>query len=209
MSLTVLPAPERKEILMRAAVCYKFGQPLVVEEITIDPPQTGEVKVRLAATAICHSDIHLIRGEWGMRTPVIAGHEGVGVVEEVGVGVTHTRPGDSVVVCLVRSCGGCFYCTRGSPPMCEGGVALSKESRLRNESGDRIHQGLSTAAFAEYVIVDRSQVIPVPAQMPLAAAALLGCGVLTGVGAVVNTARVEPGSSVVVIGLGGVGLNAV
>src|SRR4029453_15580855 len=100
--------------MMNAAVCYAFGQPLVVEEIDIDPPQTGEVKVRLAATGICHSDVHLIRGGWGGGLPVVAGHEGGGVVEEIGPGVTLTQPGDHVVVSLLRSCGRCFYCLTGA-----------------------------------------------------------------------------------------------
>ena len=194
---------------MKAAVCYEFGQPLVVEEVNIDPPQQGEVKVRLAATAICHSDVHLVRGEWGGDLPVVAGHEAAGVVEEVGQNVTLTKPGDAVVASLLRSCGRCFYCTTGSPHMCEGAFALETESRLRNKRGQSLRHGIRVAAFAEYAIVDQSQVVPISADMPLDRAALLACGVITGLGAVVNTAQVESGSSVVVIGAGGVGLNAV
>ena len=194
---------------MKAAVCYEFGQPLVVEDIEIDPPQRGEVKVRLAATAICHSDIHIIRGEWGGQTPVVAGHEAAGVVEEVGDAVNLAQPGDRVVVSLLRSCGRCYYCAIGFPHLCEGQFALEAESRLHSRQGELIRQGIGVAAFAEYVIVDQSQVARVPESMPLDRAALLACGVITGVGAVVNTAEVEPGSSVVVIGVGGVGLNAV
>jgi S-(hydroxymethyl)glutathione dehydrogenase/alcohol dehydrogenase len=194
---------------MKAAVCYEFGKPLVIEEIDILPPQKGEVKVRIAAAAICHSDVHLIRGEWGGRTPVVAGHEAAGIVEEVGENVTITKPGDRVVVSLLRSCGRCFYCTTGSPYMCEGEFALDTESRLRNKRGEPIRQGSRTAAFAEYVIVEQSQAVPVPDEIPLDRAALLACGVITGVGAVLNTAKVEFGSSVVVIGVGGVGLNAI
>ena len=194
---------------MKAAVCYEFGKPLVVEEVNIDPPQQGEVKVRLAATAICHSDVHLIRGEWGGNLPVVAGHEAAGVVEEIGQDVTLTKPGDAVVVSLLWSCGRCFYCATGSPHMCKGTFALETESRLRNKRGQPLRHGIRVAAFAEYTIVDQSQVVPVPADMPLDLAALLACGVITGLGAVVNTAQIEPGSSVVVIGTGGVGLNAV
>jgi Zn-dependent alcohol dehydrogenase len=181
----------------------------VVEEITIDPPAAGEVKVRMAATAICHSDIHLIRGEWGGKVPVVAGHEGAGIVEQVGSGVNLVREGDHVVVSLLRACGRCRFCTRGAPHLCEGTFALQRESRLRNQRGQTIQQGLGTAAFAEYAVVDQSQVVTVPAAMPLESAALLACGVITGLGAVVNTARVGPGSSVAVIGVGGVGLNAI
>jgi S-(hydroxymethyl)glutathione dehydrogenase / alcohol dehydrogenase len=193
---------------MKAAVCYAYGQPLVVEEVEVDEPHEGEVKVRLAATAICHSDVHLIRGEWRGEPPIVAGHEAAGVVEAIGAGVTLTQPGDHVVVSLLRSCGRCFHCRLGAPHQCEGRFALQTESRLRNRSGEPLRQGANTAAFAEYVVVDQSQAIAVPADMPLDRAALLACGVSTGVGAVTNTAQVAPGSSVVVIGAGGVGLNA-
>ncbi len=197
---------------MKAAVCYEFGKPLVIEEVNLDPPQAGEVKVRVAATAICHSDVHLVRGDWvnwSSDPPVIAGHEAAGVVEAVGEGVTRTRPGDRVVVSLLRSCGRCFYCSIGSPFMCEGKFALATEKRIHAQSGQPINQGISTGAFAEAVVVDQSQVVKLPADVPLDRACLLACGVITGWGAVVNTARVEPGSSVVLIGAGGVGLNAV
>jgi NDMA-dependent alcohol dehydrogenase len=194
---------------MKAAICYAFDQPLSVEEVEIDPPQRHEVKVRLAATAICHSDVHLIRGEWGGKLPVVAGHEAAGVVEEVGPDVTLAQPGDAVVVSLLRSCGRCFSCIAGASHMCEGSFPLMTESRLRNQRGEALEHGVRTAAFAEYTIVDQSQVVQVPPDMPLDRAALLSCGVITGLGAVVNTAHVRPGESVVVIGAGGVGLNAI
>jgi S-(hydroxymethyl)glutathione dehydrogenase/alcohol dehydrogenase len=194
---------------MKAAVCYEAGKPLVVEDIHLDPPQWGEVKVRLAATAICHSDVHYIRGDWHGYLPMVAGHEAAGIVEQIGENVTLVQPGDRVVVSLLRSCGRCFYCTTGSPNHCEGTFALQTESRLHNKSGVRIYQGIRTAAFAECVIVDQSQLVRVPADVPLDRAALLACGVITGVGAVINTAQVKPGSTVVVIGVGGVGLNAI
>jgi S-(hydroxymethyl)glutathione dehydrogenase / alcohol dehydrogenase len=195
-------------MLMKAAVCYEFGKPLVVEEIEIAPPQAGEVRVRMVATAICHSDIHLIRGEWGGEPPIVAGHEGAGIVEAIGPGVQLVQPGDHVVVSLLRSCGRCRFCSTGTPHLCEGRFALAHESRLRNKAGQTIKHGIDTAAFAEYVIVDQSQLVGVPPDMPLDQACLLACGVITGIGAVVNRARVHPGSSVVVIGAGGVGLNA-
>ncbi len=197
---------------MKAAVCYEHGKPLVVEEVNLDPPQTGEVKVRLAATAICHSDVHLVRGDWvnwGADPPVVAGHEAAGTVEAVGEGVTLVAPGDPVVVSLLRSCGWCFYCTNGSPYMCEGQFALASENRIHNRHGQPLTQGISTGAFAEQVVVEQSQVVKIPADMPLDRACLLACGVITGYGAVVNTAQVKSGSSVVIIGTGGVGLNAV
>lgn len=197
---------------MEAAVCYELGKSLVIEEVELDPPQAGEVQVRIAATAICHSDVHLVRGDWvnwSSDPPLIAGHEAAGVVAAVGMGVTRTQPGDAVVVSLLRSCGRCFYCTIGSPFLCEGKFALATEKRIHDKSGRPINQGISTGAFAESVIVDQSQVVKVPADVPLDRACLLACGVITGWGAVVNTAQVEPGSRVVVIGTGGVGLNAV
>src|SRR5437588_9381683 len=194
---------------MRAAVCYEPGKPLIIEDIDIEPPQSGEVKVRLVATAICHSDIHALHGDWKANFPVVAGHEAAGIVEEVGENVTLTAPGENVVVSLLRSCGRCFYCMQGQSNLCNGTFALDTESRLHNKQGELIYQGIRTAAFAEYVIVDQSQVVTVPHTIPLEKAALLACGVITGVGAVVNTGQVKPGSCVVVIGLGGVGLNAV
>jgi S-(hydroxymethyl)glutathione dehydrogenase / alcohol dehydrogenase len=194
---------------MQAAVCYEFGQPLVIEDLTIDPPQTGEVKVKLAATAICHSDVHLIRGEWGGDLPVVAGHESSGIVAEVGPGVTTVQPGDHVVVSLLRSCGRCFFCQSGAPYNCNGQFALQTESRLRNQHGQTIHHGIHTASFAEYTIVEQSQCVKIPNSVPLDCAALLACGVITGLGAVTNTAKIAPRSSVAVIGVGGVGLNSV
>lgn len=194
---------------MRAAVCYAFGQPLTIEDVAIDRPHAGEVKVRIAATAICHSDIHLLRGEWPGEPPIVAGHESAGVVEETGEGVTGVRLGDRVVISLLRSCGHCFHCKRGAPHMCEGKFALNSESRLRNGRGQALHQGIFVGAFAESAIVDQTQVIRISGDMPLDRAALLGCAVITGVGAVLNTARVREGESVVVIGAGGVGINAI
>lgn len=163
---------------MKAAVCYAFGRPLVIDEVELDPPQEGEVKVRIAASAICHSDVHLIRGEWGGRPPLVAGHEAAGVVEEVGENVVTARPGDPVVVSLLRSCGRCFFCATGSPHMCEGRFALNTETRLHDRQGAPIAQGIRTASFAEYVVVEQSQVVAVPPDMPLDRAALLACGVI-------------------------------
>ena len=194
---------------MKAAVCYAFGQPLVVEEVDLEPPRGGEVNVRIAACGICHSDVHMIRGEWGGKLPLVAGHEGAGIVEAVGAGVTSVKPGDHVVVSLLRSCGRCAYCLTGTPYMCTGSFVSDTEGRLRNQRGERLRHGFGTATFAEYAIVDQSQVVPVPSDLPLDCAALLACGVITGLGAVVNTAQIPVGSSVVVIGTGGVGLNAI
>ncbi len=194
---------------MRAAVCYEFAKPLIVDDIDIDAPQTGEVKVKLAACAICQSDIYGINGAWGGSLPVVYGHEAAGIVEEVGPGVALTKPGDHVVVSLLRSCGRCYFCTQGDPHVCEATFALDDESRIHTKEGHPIRQGIRTGAFAEYVVVEQSQVVQVPDQMSLHSASLLACGVITGLGAVVHTAQVPSGSSVVIIGAGGVGLNSV
>src|SRR5260370_4241991 len=194
---------------MKGSVCYNPRKPAFIEDTEIAPPQPGEVKVRLAATAICHSDIHAIRGDWNGKYPVVVGHEAAGVVEEVGENVTLAAPGDNVVVSLLRSCGRCFYCVKGLSNHCNGTFALQTESRLRNKRGETVYQGIRTAAFAEYALVDQSQVVQVPQRIPLDLAALLACGVITCVGPVLNTAHVKPGTNVDVIGLGGVGLNAV
>jgi S-(hydroxymethyl)glutathione dehydrogenase/alcohol dehydrogenase len=194
---------------MKAAVCYELGKPLVVEDINIDPPQEGEVKVRMAATAICHSDIHGIRGELGMKPPLVAGHESAGYVEEVGKGVTLVKPGDPVVVSLLVSCGKCYNCRRGRTHQCSGVWPMDTETRLHNKKGQGLAQTLRTGTFAEYAIVNESQTVKLPDDMPLDRAALLACGVITGFGAVVNRAKVEPMSSCVIIGTGGVGLNSI
>ena len=194
---------------MKAAVCHEFGKPLVIEEIEIDPPRTGEVKVKLAACAICFSDIHYMEGAWGGTLPAVYGHEAAGIVEETGAGVTQARRGDRVVVSLLRSCGHCFFCAQGDPNMCETVFPLDQERRLHGKDGQAIFQGLRTGAFAEYVVVEQSQVVPVPETISFECASLLSCGVVTGLGAVVNTAKVPAGSAVAVIGTGGVGLNSV
>lgn len=194
---------------MKAAVCYAYDQPLVIEEIELDPPKTGEVKVRVVACAICHSDVHQIRGDWSAALPLVAGHEAAGVVEALGPGVTGVKVGDHVVISLLRSCGRCYYCSKGITHLCEGTFALQTETRLHNQRGEPIFQSIKTAAFAEYVVVEQSQLVPIPKEIPLDSASLLACGVITGLGAVINTAKVGTGESVAVIGMGGVGLNSI
>ncbi len=194
---------------MKAAVCYAYDQPLVIEDIEIDPPQTGEVKVRVAACAICHSDVHQIRGDRSAELPLVAGHEAAGVVEAVGPGVSRVKAGDHVVMSLLRSCGRCYFCSKGDTHLCEGKFALQSETRLHTKQGRPIRQSINTAAFAEYAVVDQSQLVPIPQEMPMDSASLLACGVITGLGAVINTAKVGTGESVAVVGIGGVGLNAI
>lgn len=194
---------------MKAAVCYEFGKPLVIEDVVLDLPQDNEVRVKLKACAICHSDIHYMDGAWGGRLPAIFGHEAAGIVTDVGPGVTLAKPGDPVTVTLIRSCGHCFFCDKGEPYVCETTFRLDIESPLHTRSGRPIQQALRTAAFAQEVVVHESQIVPIPADMPMDSASLIACGVITGYGAVVNTAKVSAGSGVVVVGTGGVGLNSV
>ena len=194
---------------MKAAICYEFGQPLVVEEIELAPPQAGEVRVKLAACAICHSDILFAEGAWGGTLPAVYGHEAAGIVAELGPEVKGLAVGDHVVVTLIRSCGTCHYCGQGKPYACETKFALDRNSPITKADGSAITHGLRTGAFAEEAVVHASQVVAIPKEVPLESASLLGCGVITGFGAVVNTASVPAYSSVVVIGTGGVGLNSV
>ena len=194
---------------MKAAVCYEAGKPLVVEDIDIEAPRKGEVKVRMEATAVCHSDIHVIKGDIPMETPCVAGHESAGYIEEVGEGVTKVKPGDPVVTSLLISCGKCFYCTTGRTHMCEAAWYRDENSPYRNKKGQSLKQLIKIGSFTEYTIVDESQVVKIPEDMPMDSASLLACGVITGYGAVVNRAKVEVSSSCVIIGTGGVGLNSV
>jgi Zn-dependent alcohol dehydrogenase len=194
---------------MKAAICYAFGQPLVIEEVQLDPPEYGEVKVQVAACAICHSDVAYIRGDWGGATPLVVGHEAAGTVVAVGPGVSGLQPGDSVLLHVRRSCGRCFFCTIGRPFNCEARFPLDSSTRLHTLQGAPLCQGLRTAALADYAVVDQSQVVKIPAALPFDRACLLACGVITGVGAAMNTVQVAVGSNVVVIGTGGVGLNTV
>ena len=194
---------------MKAAVCYEFGKPLVVEELEIDPPNAGEIAVRVAACGVFHSDVSVIAGAWDGRLPAVYGHEAAGVVEAVGRGVDGLAAGDHVVVTLVRACGRCPACAKGKPALCQTSFPLDERSPLRSRDGLEIQQGLRVAAFAEYLVIHASQAVPIPPDISLLAASLLGCTVLSGFGAVVNAARVEAGSGVVVIGAGGVGVNCV
>jgi S-(hydroxymethyl)glutathione dehydrogenase / alcohol dehydrogenase len=194
---------------MKAAVCREFKQPLAVEHVELAAPRAGEVKVKIAACAICHSDLLAMDGAWGGDLPAVYGHEAAGVVEEVGAGVAWLGPGDHAVVTLLRSCGHCPFCMTGEAQHCETKLPLDLRSPLAASDGSTIRQGLRTGAFAEQVVADASQVVVIPREVPLDSASLLACGVITGLGAVLNTAAVRPGSRVATIGTGGVGLNCV
>jgi Zn-dependent alcohol dehydrogenase len=194
---------------MKAAVCYEFNKPLVLEDVTLRESGRGEVKIRLAATAICHSDIHDMKGEMPGSTPFVGGHEAAGYIEKAGEGVTSVKTGDPVVVSLLASCGKCYYCVTGMPHLCLHRFDPPKEPRVRNKKGQPLDLKGNIGGFAEYVVVDESQVVKVPKDIPLDRAALLACGVITGFGGVVNRAKVRPFQSVVVMGAGGVGINAI
>jgi Zn-dependent alcohol dehydrogenase len=193
---------------VKAAVCREFGKPMTIEDITLADPGPGQVEVKIAACAICYSDISYADGGWGGHLPAVYGHEAAGTVTAVGPGVSAYAPGDTVLVTLVRACGACPSCAASHPATCE--TAWDTLSNpITGADGTRYEQGLRTGAFAEAVVVSTSQIAKIPADLPMDAASILSCGVITGVGAVVNTAGVRPGQSVVVIGAGGVGLNAI
>jgi Zn-dependent alcohol dehydrogenase len=182
---------------------------LAVEHVRLALPGPGEVRVRVAACAVCHSDITYMEGGWGGALPAVYGHEAAGVVLEAGPGVAEVAPGDHVVVTLIRSCGACRQCAQGRQVLCEGRFRLDEEGPIRAGDGSPVHQAMRTGAFAEAVTVHASQVVAIPKEVPLDSAALLACGVITGLGTVLNTARVPAGAEVVVVGTGGVGLNSV
>lgn len=195
--------------MIKAAVCHQFGQPLVIEDVELAPPGPGEIEVELSACAICHSDIHCADGAWGGDLPAVYGHEAAGHVTRLGAGVDRFQVDDPVVVTLIRSCGHCHYCARAMPAACESSFPLDRRSPLKSGNGVPLVHGLRTGAFAERVVVDQSQAVTVPSTIPLASASLLACGVITGFGAVANTADMQQGATVAVIGCGGVGLNSI
>lgn len=194
---------------MKAAVCRAFNEPLVIEELALEGPQAGELVVDVKACAICHSDITYMDGGWGGALPALYGHEAAGVVSAVGPETPGVAVGDHVVVTLIRSCGQCFYCSRGDRVMCETVLPLSERQPIKDASGAPVAQMMNVGSFAEQVLVHHSQIAVMPKDVDFAVASLLGCGVITGVGAAINTTSISPGESVVVIGTGGVGLNCI
>lgn len=193
---------------IKAAVCHAFGEPFVIEDIEIRAPIDGEVEVTLAACAICHSDISYAMGIWGGSLPAVYGHEAAGTVTAAGPNAKGVAIGDKVVVTLIRSCGTCPSCASARPTNCEEPYD-GDHGPIKTAAGGKLHQAMACGGFAEKVVVDASQVVILPDGISMAAASLLACGVITGIGAVVNAAKVRPGQDVVVIGAGGVGLNAI
>jgi len=199
---------------MGAEVPYEKSRPLTIEDFDLDDPGRGEVMVKIGAAGLCHSGLSVIDGNRPRPTPMVLGHEAAGVVEKLGPGVDDLKVGDHVVMVFVPSCGHCPPCAEGRPALCEPGAAangagtlLSGERRL-HRNGQDVHHHLGCSAFAEYATVSRRSLVKIDKELPLDEAALFGCAVLTGVGAVINTAKVSAGSSVAVIGLGGVGLSS-
>jgi S-(hydroxymethyl)glutathione dehydrogenase/alcohol dehydrogenase len=200
---------------IRAAILWEQGAPLSVETAQLEDPGPGEVLVEVRAAGVCHSDLHPARGDWPMRTPVVLGHEGAGIVRAVGAGVTRLEPGDHVVFCWAPACGHCPPCADGRPVLCDRLDKTTYRNRLPS-GGTRlrvrdtaVQPFLSTACFADHAVVAEEGAIRVPRDLPFESLAALGCAVVTGVGAVINAARVPSGASVAVIGAGGVGLNVV
>ena len=197
---------------MKAAVLHAANQPLTIEEVALTKPGPREVLLRTAFAGLCHSDLHFIEGLYSHPTPCVLGHESAGIVEAVGDAVTYVKPGDHVITCLSVFCGTCSQCVTGHPNLCENTevkLPPGVSRRLSWKSGELMNQFLNLSSFAEQMLVHENSMVKIDPDIPLDRAALVGCGVMTGVGAVFNAAKVEPGATVAVIGCGGVGLSAV
>ncbi len=201
---------------MKAAILYEPNTPLKVERVSLDEPQVNEVLVKLVASGVCHSDLSFMKGEMPAPVPVVPGHEGAGIVEKVGPGVTTLQPGDHVIMMVSFSCGKCRFCNEGKPTQCVenlptmAGAALPVSGTTRLSKGDQaLHHLFGLACFAEYTVVHERSCVKVREDAPLDKICLLGCGITTGMGAAINTAGVRPGESIVIWGTGGVGLSAV
>jgi S-(hydroxymethyl)glutathione dehydrogenase/alcohol dehydrogenase len=199
----------------KAAVVPESGQ-LLIETIELDPPKKGELLVRMRAAGVCHSDLHTYRGELRAKPPLVLGHEGAGVVEAVGEGVTRVKPGDAILINWLPACEVCTPCLRGEYNLCErfpsttfAGMLMDKTSRLRRQDGTMLKHYLSAATMSEYMVIDEAGAIPIPADVPFEVAAVIGCAVATGVGAVINTGQAGAGDSAAVIGCGGIGLSMI
>jgi len=199
----------------RTAILYAPGEAIRVEEVELDPPKDHEVQIKMVAAGVCHSDYHLVSGELPGYMPMALGHEGAGIVEAVGSQVTNCKPGDHVVLSFIPSCGTCYYCTRGHTNLCNMGAAilmgpqLDGTFRMHNSKGEDVGQMCVISTFSERSVVPDMSVVKVEDYYPLNKAVLVGCGVPTGIGAVIHRAKVEAGSTVMVIGCGGIGMNAV
>jgi S-(hydroxymethyl)glutathione dehydrogenase/alcohol dehydrogenase len=194
---------------MKAALFQKAHSPLTVEDLEIGEPQADEVLVRTVCSGVCHSDAHFLDGLWRVPMPTVLGHEASGVVERVGSDVTYVEPGDRVIMSFKPFCGQCYYCIRGEGHLCnDAGIAARAAGRL-SWKGSPVLQMANVGSFAEQMITTESGVVKIPEEMPMAEAALIGCGVMTGVGAALYTAKVPGGAITAVVGCGGIGLNVI
>jgi len=192
---------------VKAAICREFGAPITIEDLELASPGPGQIAVKTAACAICHSDIAYAQGKWGGTLPAVYGHEAAGTITDVGAGVKGFSKGDRVLVTLIHACGTCPSCAGGQPTSCDHG--WDPIPSPISEKGSEVVQGMKTGGFAEHMVIDQSQCIKLPDDIELDVASLLACGVITGVGAVTNSAKLKPGQTAVVIGAGGVGLNTI
>lgn len=198
----------------KAAVVYETGKPIEIEELTLDKPREGEVLIRYTHAGLCHSDVHIAHGDLEARLPMVLGHEGAGIIEEVGPGVTRVKPGDHVVCSFIPNCGTCRYCSNGQQSICDMGATIL-EGYLPGErfpiTGPAGQYGAMCmlGTFSQYGVIHQNSCVKVDDDLPLEKAVLVGCGVPTGWGSAVNTAEVKPGETVVVMGVGGIGINAV
>ena len=196
---------------MKAAVLRELNTPLQIEDVQVDNPGPHEVLIRTGATGVCHSDLHFIEGKYNTPMPVILGHEACGTVEAVGEQVSYLKPGDRVITCLSVFCGHCDRCLSGRPVLCSSTEVVRSQTEPPRLSQDDtpIQQFAHISSFAEQMLVHEHATVKVGDDIPFEQLALIGCGVTTGLGAVLNTARIEPGSTVAVVGCGGVGLNCI
>ena len=194
---------------MKAAIFHGPNQPLKIENVDIDDPKEREVLVKTIASGVCHSDLHFVDGLYMWPTPAILGHEAAGVVEKVGSQVTYLKPGDHVIACLSVFCGYCEECMSGHPNLCSNKAATQRGPNDKpriSQNGNAVNQFADLSGYAEKMLVHENALVKIDEKIPLDRAALIGCGVMTGVGAALNTAKVAPGSTVAVFGAGGVGL---
>ncbi|NQV93645.1 MAG: Zn-dependent alcohol dehydrogenase [Sphingomonadales bacterium] len=199
----------------RAAILFEPGKKLEIREVTVQDPGPGEVRVKLVASGVCHTDLHVMTGDLNAPLPAILGHEGAGIVHDVGPGVTSVKPGDHVILLWRLSCGECEYCSGSRPALCPEGTEVRGSGRLLDGTsrfsldGQEIKHFAGVSAFSNYTVLPEKAALKIPDDLPLELAALMGCAVITGVGAAVNAAQVKPGSTVAVFGAGGIGVNVV
>jgi S-(hydroxymethyl)glutathione dehydrogenase/alcohol dehydrogenase len=194
---------------VKAAIYQAAHQPLTIEDVDIIDPRPGEILVRTVCSGVCHSDLHFVDGAWSIPMPTVLGHEAAGVVEKVGAGVTYVQKGDHVIMSFIPFCGSCYFCVRGQPHLCNDPSKGVQAATRLSWKGKPVLQFANVGSFSEYMLTTEKGLVKIPNEMPMAEAALIGCGVMTGIGAALYTAQVPGGSIVAVIGCGGIGLNVI